>query len=281
MTILHTRLQAKPFFLPSAAGRLFVIYHAPEQHHSDPTNVVLIPPFAEEMNKSRRTFTLLAHRLAKLGIGTLLFDLYGTGDSEGDFAAARWDIWLQDLDHVFRWLDQQGSVKVHALGLRLGGALLLDYYRQNRRAMEQLILWQPVTSGQMFMNQFLRLRLAADMLADEQSAPSSQDLCQQLASGQALEVAGYELSAELYSSIEALRFDDLIAGLDLPVHWFDIIPHADRPIPVASQKAVEQLATHTLVTSRTVAGEPFWSTPEITVVPELLEHTADLFKDVP
>jgi hypothetical protein len=47
-----------------------------------------VPPFAEEMNKSRRMIAEVGRRLEGSGVGMLLVDLFGTGDSEGEFAQA-------------------------------------------------------------------------------------------------------------------------------------------------------------------------------------------------
>ena len=49
------------------------------------------------MNKSRRMAALQARAFAEMGFGVLQIDLFGCGDSSGDFSDARWDIWKQDL----------------------------------------------------------------------------------------------------------------------------------------------------------------------------------------
>ena len=49
-------------------------------------------PFCEEMNKARRMAALQSRRLAALGYSVLQIDLFGCGDSSGDFADAR-EIW--------------------------------------------------------------------------------------------------------------------------------------------------------------------------------------------
>ena len=88
---------AETMFLTGRAGALYARYQPPRASIRHRADVVIVPPFAEEMNKSRRMFALLAERLATLGVGTALIDLYGTGDSEGDFGDARYDVWLDDM----------------------------------------------------------------------------------------------------------------------------------------------------------------------------------------
>ena len=82
-----------PFFLVGGQGTLFAIYYPPAAGVPRRDGVLYVPPFAEEMNKSRRLVALQARRLAAAGFGVLVPDLYGTGDSAGDFAEARWSIW--------------------------------------------------------------------------------------------------------------------------------------------------------------------------------------------
>jgi len=78
----------EPFFLDGPAGRIFAILRAAsDARHA----VLIIPPFGEEMNKSRRQFTEVAQRLVGNGFAVLVVDLYGTGDSEGEFSEASWE----------------------------------------------------------------------------------------------------------------------------------------------------------------------------------------------
>jgi exosortase A-associated hydrolase 2 len=86
---------ARPFFLPAGPRALFALHHEP----TAPVRgaIVYVPPFGEEMNKSRRMAALQARALAAAGWHVLQIDLFGTGDSEGDFAEATWDAWLEDI----------------------------------------------------------------------------------------------------------------------------------------------------------------------------------------
>ena len=83
-------ISPEPLFLRGSAGALFALY-VPALSRSD-RGVVLLPPFAEEMNLSRRMLRLQASALAERGIAALVLDLFGTGDSAGDFGDSLWDI---------------------------------------------------------------------------------------------------------------------------------------------------------------------------------------------
>src|SRR2546426_10091814 len=86
-----------PFFLNAPSGRLLAVHHRPAELSSIRGHLLCILPFNEEMNRCRSMITLQAKAFSLLGIGTLVLDLHGTGDSEGNYVDARWEIWLEDI----------------------------------------------------------------------------------------------------------------------------------------------------------------------------------------
>jgi len=75
------------------------------------------------MNKARRMAALQSRRLAAAGYSVLQIDLFGCGDSSGDFADARWEIWKQDLRLALGWLKPRVAGPLGLWGLRLGATL--------------------------------------------------------------------------------------------------------------------------------------------------------------
>jgi hypothetical protein len=59
----------EPLFLDGSAGRLFAPYQAAAAHPRG--SVIYVPPFAEEMNRSRRMAALQARAFAAMGFGVL------------------------------------------------------------------------------------------------------------------------------------------------------------------------------------------------------------------
>jgi len=148
----------QPQFFDGAAGRLFGVQFEPATG-TPRASVLIIPPFAEEMNKSRRMLALQARALACAGLRVLMIDLYGTGDSEGDFADARWEIWIDDLKRCASRLARADPTPLSLLGVRIGALLAADLLAE-LEGVERLALWQPVSSGAQFLTQFLRMKLA-------------------------------------------------------------------------------------------------------------------------
>ncbi|MDQ2695688.1 MAG: hydrolase 2, exosortase A system-associated [Pseudomonadota bacterium] len=259
----------EPRFVEGAAGRLFQQYFPPDPAAPGRGQVLYIHPFAEEMNKSRRMAALQARRFAAAGYGVLLPDLYGCGDSGGDFADARWETWMDDLRRSVDGMRARHDAPLHLWGLRLGALLAACLARELEAA--RLILWQPVLTGEQMLTQFLRLRLAASLMQGGQQTVAW--LRGQLAAGQTLEVAGYDLHPQLAAALDRARL--LPPPAATPVDWLDLVAAADRPPSPASRRLVEAWrAAGVAVNHRTVVGEPFWGTQEISVVPQLLDATA-------
>ncbi|MCP5197455.1 MAG: hydrolase 2, exosortase A system-associated [Gammaproteobacteria bacterium] len=266
----------EPFFLTGSRGALFAVYYPPTCEPGKRGGVLYVPPFAEEMNKSRRMAALQARRLAAAGFAVLLPDLYGTGDSAGDFAEARWAVWRDDLMRCGDWLRQRGHAQLTLWGLRLGGLLALD--KASDIAATRLLLWQPVLSGQRFLQQFLRLRLTGDRLKGGRETMAQ--LQERLAAGQSLEVAGYELHPELALALEKIQ--PITPSSGVRVDWFEVTGIADGSPSPASRHLMEQWRhAGATVHLQAVVGDAFWTTQEIAEAPALLEATLTTLNETP
>lgn len=264
---------AQPFFLEAEPARRFCLYHPPQGR--DRGAVLHVPAHAEEMNKSRRMAARQARMLAAQGIGVLQLDLYGCGDSDGFSADARWEIWRQDVLLALAWLRERSEGPLSLWGLRLGGLLALDVAQQ-RSDLASILLWQPVTEGAAYLTQFLRLRLAADMLTSAGSASDTAALRKELAGGASLDIAGYTITPALALAIDAAAVRAMAAPA-CQVHWLDLAPQPGRAMAPARAALAKQLAeSGWMLDTGVVAGPAFWSSQEITEAPALLEASASL-----
>ncbi len=262
----------QPFFLAGAAGPLFALYRPPASGMPHRGDVLFLPPFAEEMNRARRMATLMAARLAAAGHGMLLLDLYGTGDSAGEFADATVEIWRDDVRRAMGWLAARDAPARAVLALRFGA--LLAGEAAAVAPLSRIVLWQPVLAGERMLTQFLRVRVAAAMAGG--TAETTEGMRARLAAGETLEVAGYALSPALARGIDALRLGAPEGAA--PVDWFELAAAPDTPPPAPAAATVDAWrAAGRRVEVRTVAGEPFWTRPETTVAPALVDATAGAF----
>lgn len=260
-------IQIEPFFLDSPRGPLFCIYLSPKSSIIKGC-LLYLHPFGEEMHKSRRMAALQARAFAAHGYGVLQVDLTGCGDSAGDFADASWSAWRDDARLAHAWLHAKTTQAVTLWGLRTGALLAADLAQTlNPHA---LLLWQPVTDGNLFLTQFLRIKLASEMLAESQSRSGTKDLIAQLESGQGVEVGGNMLSPAMARELGALKLTAMTPNC--PVNWLEVGTALGAQLSPAAQRVANTWReAGTQVRTQTVSGEPFWATQEITECLPLIE----------
>jgi hypothetical protein len=100
-----------------------------------------------------------------------------------------------------------------------------------------LLFWQPVVSGKQFLQQFLRLKVASEMLASE-SKGVMERLRGQLRQGEAIEIAGYLLAPALAQGLE--QADLLLPHRSGRVEWIEISGRADASLSPAATARLTQ-----------------------------------------
>ena len=259
------------FFLPLGQGERFCLLHQPAAPTAERVQrgVLFVHPFAEEMNKSRRVASRQARAFASAGWTVLQLDLYGCGDSSGDFSEATWTQWVDDVIDASAWLREKTGCVPALWGLRSGCLVASDAAKRNPE-LTDLIFWQPIHSGAQFLRQFLRVSTASGIVA--QTGPSStiEQLRGKLASGETVEIAGYPLSPGLAQGLEAAKLEPHApAGR---VAWLEVRTTIAGEVAPASRACISRFesAGHS-VDARVVAGPAFWQNLEITECPDLIE----------
>ena len=265
----------RPFFLPSSAGRIFCIYHEPSGDVETWGNVLVVPGFNEEMNRCRSMVTIQAQALAQQGLGTLVIDLYGTGESDGEYGDARWDTWLEDIRYAEAWLDDQPGGCVALLGIRLGFPLAVSTVRNSPKT-RVLIAWQAVVDGKSYFTQFMRMKMAANMDRTDIPKETSGGMRAQLAAGSSIEIAGYEINPELGMALDSLNLAELLPPETSKVIWFEKATGAEGALSPASEKLVESWQQSGKATEiQLFDGPAFWALHERFLAPDLVTKTSD------
>jgi uncharacterized protein len=269
------------FFLPvsgSPQGRAcFCVHHLPTDR---PVRglVVYVHPFAEEMNKARRMAALQSRALAAQGMAVLQIDLTGCGDSSGAFDGATWLAWVDDVVAACAWLVERHAHNANSSppalwlwGLR-AGCLIATAARRRLPTPWHLLFWQPVVSGRQHLQQFLRLKMAGNLAAGT-GRGTTDTLRRQLERGEPVDVAGYRLSADLASGLDAAR---LLPPTSPParVIWIELSSREEAQLLPASATAIAewQAAGHA-ASAQVVRGPAFWQTVEIEHAPDLIDAT--------
>lgn len=269
-----TASRLDPQFVDGPNGALLFSSFLPRALSDCRKAIICLPPFAEEMNKSRRMLALQGRRIADKGTMFLLPDLTGTGDSGGAFEDADLGLWRRDVQFAVEWLRTRGIEDIGFLALRFGSLLLGAALAASGQPAHKAVLWNPALSGAALLKQFFRTRLAADMQGGIKT--TVEELRARLASEGQMEIAGYFLSQQLVESMDAAGIEDLDPGSPLELLWVDTSPVAGGDANPKTRTLLTRWADNGVDAAyRRVQGQPFWMSPEIKEVDELLEITAD------
>ena len=272
---MRPKFNTRAEFVPGTRGDVFVMSYEPCSSVS--RNVYFVPPFAEEMNKSRRMVALQSRLFAAHGARVIVHDPFGTGDSYGEFADARLQTWRNDILAHLEDIRSQNSAPIWIWGMRMGALIALDAIRRSNVLISGVVLWNPCPNGLQYMNQFLRLRLMSTLVSKNADRETLADLRDIVASGKSIEVAGYQLSAELIAAIDQLELDKLLHSHTPVIHWMEVSNTVEGSLSPAIRKSIESASKvgSTILVNR-VAGPAFWSTPEVSHAPDLLEATMNV-----
>lgn len=259
-------------FVGLNSGQLFTLKVSCQQQPCSKA-IVLIPPFAEEMNKSRKMMKASLDAFSDTADG-FLFDLYGTGDSEGLFDETSWDIWKRNIaDFLDYLLVNFHYQEIELVTFRTGALLLndcLDSAPNNQRKwpISAIHYCNPVIKAQQFINQFLRLKLAAEMMRSDGDKRSTKDLMVELEQQGKLEVAGYMLSDTLLNEMlsSVAKLPEYYANT--PLFFYDV--SARGVLTPAITNNANTIRSDKLGQIFPISGPQFWSTQEISMCHELI-----------
>ena len=264
----------RPCFIDAANRRIFVQHRVP----AAPTEhcVLIVPAFAEEMNKCRKMLTDVSRALLQHSIASVMPDLSGTGDSEQEFGTANWGLWREDLAATVDWCRSQGLSIRGAVGVRLGCALLADLAQDALPDLRCSVMWQPVANGKDFLTQFLRLRVAATMM-DSARKETVDELLAKLRAGQSVEVAGYDLSPQLAADLQQIALDRFMTSKLGQLHVMEVVRNAATPPGKASERLLQGArAAGVSATPHRIEGEPYWASTEIVRIEALVARTVEV-----
>ena len=269
------------FFLPVESpvpGQRFCIFHPAQLSPGSALRgrVVYIHPFAEEMNKSRRMAALQSRALAAAGFSVLQIDLLGCGDSSGDFGDASWQDWIDDVVRACSWLRARDATHAAApswlWGLRAGCLLAVGAAKHIEEELN-FCFWHPFVTQKLALQQFLRLKVAADMLTGN-SRGVMDSLRKQLSENKSIEIAGYLLAPALANGLDAAQLEPPNRQSAGRLAWIDVSMRAEaEPAPAATQVLANWERAMYAVHHHQVQGPSFWMTTEIEDAPNLIAAT--------
>ena len=261
-------------FLGSEGQRFLTVNFQPTK--APRGHIVYLPPLGEEMNRCRALAAEQARRFAAEGFLCTMVDFLGTGDSEGELHEANFSVWQENVRLAIENGQTEPALPLTLWGMRLGGLHALLFAAQSAVPVQNLILWQPVTSGKRYVTQLLRQRVAS-LVGKDLPAETTQEIRQRLEEGEIVEVSGYLLGGELIRDMESA---DPFSGGKLcseRIFWLENSTEPGQEINTAAAKAVQKLEQQgNTVDVHLFNDPPLWQLNEREDAPELLAVTEGL-----
>lgn len=152
-------LKVEPFFFGPEDRQLYGVYHSPLSTPARHTAVLLLYPLGQEYMRIHRSYRWLADRLAKLGFPVLRFDYSGQGNSAGDGPDI--NSWLDETHRAATELKAiSGLDRLIVIGCRLGAIIATQLAAQV--TVERLVLWEPRSTGRVFIDEMNTLLTDGD-----------------------------------------------------------------------------------------------------------------------
>lgn len=261
-----SQFSIEPFFLDFELAPLFCVAIKPVKQPIK-SCILYVPPFGDEMHKSRHMVTLQAHELAKNGHFVLILDLFGCGDSYGDSLNMTWATWGKSILFASDWLITKFNVPVNYLALRSGALLLSDLSipKENK-----VILWQPIVRGDKYLQHLLRLKAASNMLSNNKQKLQISALLKQLKDNGSIEIGGYLLSEALLNGLSNASLDT--QRLQGNISWIEIDQTSKNMSTIKKMQSQGADINHHMI-----KGDNFWNKQDIHTCPALIKLSVDIF----
>jgi len=188
-------------YITSNGNRLFSCYSSSD-NCVNKSGILIIQPFAEEQVIMQRALYNLANDLANNDIPVCRFDLFGQGDSNGDFNNANINEWKTNiLDAIDTFKQTYQLTEIILCGFRFGATLALLTTNNNSNDVHRLILIEPITHGKQYIESVLRTNLTYQMVTYGEILYTRDILIDRLRSGESINIDGYLISGELFCQI--------------------------------------------------------------------------------
>ncbi|MGH7495706.1 MAG: hypothetical protein ACREOO_25400 [bacterium] len=266
--------QEKIFFFEGRKHKkLLGFLHLPARSRGT-TGILYCHAFGEEKNCSHAVIAKAARAFVRQGLPVMRFDFGGCGDSEGVLEEVTLEDWRNEIEEAITIFKAEAKVESVALwGLRHGAGLAL---LQAGKAQETpfVILWHPVIEFKDYIHQFLRQLVGTALVGTTQEKDSVRSMVAQLQAGRSVEVTGYTITPELYTSFVTIGDLPRRTKVDCPL-FVASVSMMDKA-PLALEKFAANLAAEAKPVIFThVHAEPFWDRYWCWESPDLTARTID------
>jgi alpha/beta superfamily hydrolase len=188
------------FFFEHSGHRLYAYLHVPTVA-AKKTGCVLVHPLMEERQDAHPVLRDLAEAMADQGFPTLRVDLYGCGDSSGEWEEATIEAWLHNIVGAAEQLRQRMGVESIVLaGLRFGATLAA--MASNVTDARAVVMVQPIVRGGGYIKDLLLASVTSDMVLHRKAGTTRERLIEDLESGRTVNLFGYHFTPTQFRAIK-------------------------------------------------------------------------------
>ena len=239
-----------PAFLGPRGRAIFACLHLPAA--TAPGLVVVCPSFGAEWKYNYRREVLLARDLAQRGIAVVRFQYLGSGHS--DDGIAPFGQMVHDALLAENWARQRaGTRKVAFFGARFGAMVAAA---AGRPAASAVATWSPPTSGQQYFDEIFRVVRIGRLGHPAVPGEEPHDDRAALARGEAVDLLGYTLPAELYRSLEGSWFERELGARPREVALMDVGERRSRHLDETATRL--RTAGYRISLDRLEEGRSWW-----------------------
>lgn len=251
-------------FYQGTQGKLFRLTRTPSPINA---HIIYIAPLFEQANQTRHMTTRSAINCYQLGVQSVVFDHFGTGDSEGELIEATLTLWQQDIIaqiHLIKSTSQQPIF----LSVLLSAALLLS--DDILVLVDGLLLIQADFNGKSFIRQFKRMAIAGNLVKSPTSKHNAGSLDDSCVDGY-VDIAGYQFTQQLFDELSKQTLKKT-SKFDLPCIWFEWLS-LDSELTssrIKQQQTFQAICQHT--TLNLIDDVKYWQAIELQLAPQCLQQ---------
>lgn len=108
-------------FIGNQGSELCVVYH---WNCPNAPAVIICPGIANSMSEPRYLLSILARKLASLGLNVFQFDYFGSGDSAGDFIEITQESLIESTKQIIELAESFGITEFGLIGYGIGNAII-------------------------------------------------------------------------------------------------------------------------------------------------------------
>lgn len=256
-------------FYQGKQGKLFRLSRTPEKIKG---HILYISPLFEEANQTRHMITKVANHAFDLGYQSIVFDHFGTGDSEGELFHCDLTLWQQDIVNQLQEIKRHSDLPI-TLSVSLSAGLLLC--AEILSLVEHVHFWQVELNGARFVRQLKRLALAAGIEKRDRAEHGV------VTPEEMIAIAGYEIPSGL---LQQLAEQDINGAnyaeqqFELNCCWFEWTPVGQKISAVREKQLTQcQQVFAEKIDFRPMEESKFWQATELVNASQLLTHSIEVF----